>query len=73
MTGDIEGIGSAVTAGLAARAVESRHGERKAHGHAPLRCLNCGTSLTGPHCHHCGQRADVHRSFGAIGDRKSVV
>ena len=71
MTGDIEGIGSAVTAGLAARAVESRHGgvrgEGKAHGHAPLRCLNCGTSLTGSHCHHCGQRADVHRSFGAIG------
>ncbi|QCB53597.1 DUF3667 domain-containing protein [Sphingopyxis sp. PAMC25046] len=67
MTGDIEGIGSAVTAGLAARAVESRHGEGKAHGHAPPRCLNCGTSLKGPHCHHCGQRADVHRSFGAIG------
>lgn len=67
MTGDIEGIGSAVTAGLAARAVESRHGEGKARGHAPLRCLNCGTSLVGLHCHHCGQRADVHRSFGAIG------
>ncbi|HET6524673.1 DUF3667 domain-containing protein [Sphingopyxis sp.] len=66
MTGDIEGIGSAVTAGLAARAVEPRHGGA-AHGHAPLRCLNCGTSLTGSHCHHCGQRADVHRSFGAIG------
>jgi len=67
MTGDIEGIGSAVTAGLAARAVEPRHGGGKTHGHAPLRCLNCGTSLTGSHCHHCGQRADVHRSFGAIG------
>ncbi len=67
MTGDIEGIGSAVTAGLAARAVEPRHGGGKPHGHAPLRCLNCGTSLTGSHCHHCGQRADVHRSFGAIG------
>src|SRR3546814_9770799 len=39
MTGDIEGIGSAVTAGLAARAVESRHGEGKARGHAPPRCL----------------------------------
>ena len=66
MTGDIEGIGGAVTAGLAAHAVESRHGG-PAHGHAPLRCLNCGTSLAGSHCHHCGQRADVHRSFGAIG------
>src|SRR3546814_7986616 len=67
MTGDIEGIGSAVTAGLAARAVEPRHGGGKTHGHAPTRCLNCGTSLAGSHCHYCGQRADVHRSFGAIG------
>lgn len=66
MSGDIEGIGAAVTAGLAARAVESAHGGA-AHGDPPLRCLNCGTSLAGPHCHHCGQRADVHRSFGAIG------
>lgn len=66
MTGDIEGIGSAVTAGLAARAVEPRHGSA-ARGDAPPRCLNCGTSLAGSHCHHCGQRAEVHRSFGAIG------
>ncbi|MGV3730537.1 MAG: DUF3667 domain-containing protein [Sphingopyxis sp.] len=66
MSGDIEGTGAAVTAGLAARAVESAHGGA-AHGDAPLRCLNCGTSLAGSHCHHCGQRADVHRSFGAIG------
>lgn len=65
MTGDIEGIGAAVTAGLAARAVEPGHGHAAAH--EGLRCLNCGTSLAGSHCHHCGQRADVHRSFGAIG------
>lgn len=66
MTGDVEGIGNAVTAGLAARTVEPRHGE--AVGRAtPMRCLNCGTTLAGSHCHHCGQRADVHRSFGAIG------
>ncbi len=66
MSGDIEGIGAAVTAGLAGRAVEPRHGG-KPESHLGLRCLNCGTSLTGSHCHHCGQRADVHRSFGAIG------
>ncbi len=66
MSGDIEGIGAAVTAGLAGHAVESRHGGANP-GHAPLRCLNCGTSLAGSHCHYCGQRADVHRSFGAIG------
>ncbi len=67
MTGDIAGIGSAVTAGLAARAVEPRPGGGETDGHAPTRCLNCGTSLAGSHCHYCGQRADVHRSFGAIG------
>lgn len=66
MTGDIEAIGAAVTAGLVGRAVEPRHG-KTAHGHEGQRCLNCGTSLVGSHCHHCGQRADVHRSFGAIG------
>jgi hypothetical protein len=66
MSGDIEGIGAAVTAGLAGHAVEPRHGGT-ASGDAPARCLNCGTSLAGSHCHYCGQRADVHRSFGAIG------
>lgn len=66
MSGDIEGIGAAVTAGLAASSVEPRHGGARS-GRAGQRCLNCGTSLTGSHCHHCGQRADVHRSFGAIG------
>jgi len=66
MSGDIEGIGAAVTAGLAARAVEPQHGSGREPA-SGLRCLNCGTSLSGSHCHHCGQRADVHRSFGAIG------
>ena len=66
MSGDIEGIGAAVTAGLAGRAVEPQHGGT-GESSGSLRCLNCGTSLTGSHCHHCGQRADVHRSFGAIG------
>lgn len=66
MSGDIEGIGAAVTAGLAARAIEPQHGGGREPA-SGLRCLNCGTSLVGSHCHHCGQRADVHRSFGAIG------
>ena len=66
MSGDIEGIGAAVTAGLASRAVEPRHGGAGG-GHEGTRCLNCGTTLVGSHCHRCGQKADVHRSFGAIG------
>lgn len=70
MSGDIEGIGAAVTAGLAGHAVEPRNGGRgggRGEAHDGARCLNCGTSLIGSHCHHCGQRIDVHRSFGAIG------
>ncbi len=67
MSGDIEGIGAAVTAGLAGRAVEPRHGGSGGEPPGGSRCLNCGASLVGSHCHTCGQRADVHRSFGAIG------
>lgn len=70
MSGDIEGIGAAVTAGLASRAVEPGHGEGlggKGGPHSRARCLNCGTGLVGSHCHRCGQKADIHRSFGAIG------
>ncbi|HMO75120.1 MAG TPA: DUF3667 domain-containing protein [Sphingopyxis sp.] len=66
MSGDIESIGAAVTAGLAGHAVEPRHGGG-ASGAPGSRCLNCGTGLAGSHCHRCGQKADVHRSFGAIG------
>ena len=66
MTGDMDAIGAAVTAGLAARAVESHRGEGT-YAADGQRCLNCGTSLFGPHCHRCGQKGDVHRSFGAIG------
>lgn len=65
MPGDIDSIGEAVTAGLAGAAVEPAHGGG-AHSD-PTRCLNCGTSLLGSHCHHCGQKAHVHRSFAGIG------
>ncbi|KTE21393.1 hypothetical protein ATE67_08880 [Sphingopyxis sp. H050] len=65
MSGDIESIGAAITAGLAGSAVEPKHGG--AGGHGGSRCLNCGTTLVGSHCHRCGQKADVHRSVGAIG------
>ena len=65
MSGDIESIGAAITAGLAGAAVEPRHGGAGDHGGA--RCLNCGTVLVGSYCHRCGQNSDIHRSFGAIG------
>lgn len=63
MTGGIEGVGEAVTGGMAARAVEPAAGEGHGEGGA---CLNCGTELVGPHCHRCGQAGHVHRTLGAF-------
>jgi hypothetical protein len=65
MTMGIEGVGEAVTGGLAARAVEPRAGEAE-HETAGGTCLNCGAALTGPYCAHCGQQAHVHRTLGAF-------
>ena len=37
-------------------------------GDAPATtCRNCAATLTGDHCHGCGQPAHVHRSVAAIG------
>jgi hypothetical protein len=64
MASGIEGIGEAVTGGMAARAVEPQAGEP---GHqAEVNCLNCGAELTGPYCSRCGQHAHVHRTIGAF-------
>jgi hypothetical protein len=62
--GEFEEIGSAVTGGLLARAVEPNAGEAGSDGHTHEKnCLNCGTALTGPYCAACGQKAHVHRSL----------
>ena len=63
--GEFEATGEIVTGGLLGRALEPRTGEGQPHGHQM--CLNCGTALIGPHCHHCGQSGHVHRSLGAVG------
>jgi hypothetical protein len=61
--GNFEALGEAVTGGLLARAVEPTAGEAAADGHTHEKdCLNCGTSLAGPYCAKCGQKAHVHRS-----------
>jgi hypothetical protein len=66
---EFEAIGELAQGGLTARAVEPAAGESSAldsgHTHEAA-CLNCGASLFGPHCHHCGQRAHVHRTLGAF-------
>lgn len=66
MSGEIEAVGAAATAGLVASAIETRptpndtvHGA-EAHGV----CANCGANLTGNFCATCGQPAHVHRTLG---------
>ena len=67
-----EAFGTASEGGLFARAIDKERG--KASADAPMReghfaedaCLNCGTILTGKHCHNCGQKAHLHRTIGAF-------
>lgn len=59
MSGEIEAAGAAITAGLAARAIEGGGKGGDAHG----ACLNCGTALVGAYCHACGQSGHVERKL----------
>ena len=61
---EIEAIGDAVTGGLLGRVVEPNAGEARADGRThETQCLNCGTPLSGPYCHACGQKAHLRRSL----------
>lgn len=64
MDGALAAIADAATGAAVARALEPSAGE--GHVAAQTRCLNCGTFLTGAHCHQCGQAAHVHRNIGAF-------
>jgi hypothetical protein len=57
-----EGLGEAVTGGLAARAVEPEAGERH---ELEGTCRNCGAALVGAYCHACGQPGHIHRTLAA--------
>ena len=61
----VEAAGGIAEGALLARAVEPRAGEDDGHTHE-TECLNCGTTLVGPHCHACGQRGHVHKTLGAF-------
>ena len=65
--GDFDALGTAVTGGMLARAVEPAAGEAgrdgRTHEH---NCLNCGAPLHGAYCSQCGQKAHVHRSLRAF-------
>lgn len=66
MVGNFEAVGDAITGGVIGRAVEPKAGEGvDGHTHETT-CLNCGTDLTGPFCHQCGQHAHVHRTLTAF-------
>jgi len=64
MSGEFEAVADVATGAVAAQAVDgvSTHGRREHDGN----CLNCGTALIGPHCHHCGQSAHIHRTASAL-------
>jgi len=66
MVGELEAVADTFTGGVLGRAVEPKAGEG-ADGHTnETNCLNCGTPLTGPYCHECGQHAHVHRTLTAF-------
>jgi hypothetical protein len=63
VSSELEQAGAFVTAGLAAAAIEGTSVSKSGgelRGHA---CANCGTLLTGPFCHACGQAGHLHRSL----------
>ena len=63
MVGELEAVADTLTGGVLGRAVEPRAGE-SGDGHTQeTNCLNCGTPLSGPYCHQCGQHAHVHRTL----------
>ncbi|MBI1251063.1 MAG: DUF3667 domain-containing protein [Alphaproteobacteria bacterium] len=64
MSGELEAAGAAVTAGIAASALEGKSGAR-AHDHDGA-CLNCETPLTGAYCAVCGQPAHISRTLGDV-------
>lgn len=64
---EVEGVGEAVTGGLIARAVEPEAGEISRSRTTESACLNCGTTLSGPFCAACGQKAHVRRSLRGFG------
>lgn len=64
MDGEIEALGMATTAGLAAR--EFDRVVARGHGHTLTECQNCGAHLAGPFCHACGQSGHVHRTVGHV-------
>ncbi len=60
MSSEIEAVGAAATAGLAAAAIDGKRG--RAHAVDGI-CANCGANVDGAYCAACGQPAHVHRTL----------
>jgi hypothetical protein len=64
MAGEAEAIGGLASAAMAAHVLDQGEVVGKAgHGH----CANCGATVHGHFCSHCGQAAHVHRSLIHVG------
>lgn len=65
MSGEIEAVGAAATAGLVAGAIDSHktHGAKDDHAEAHGPCANCGKTVSGNYCAECGQPTHVHRTL----------
>lgn len=70
MSEELEALGAATTAGLAAATLEGSraggHGAQAANAAnaaAHDACANCGTTVTGKYCAQCGQSTHIHRSL----------
>ena len=66
MSGEVEAVGAAITAGLAANSIErpgAGDGRQGDHGD----CLNCGATLAGEFCHACGQPSHISRKLADVG------
>ncbi len=68
MSAELEGVADIAAGAVLATAVEPPAGNGYDVAYdGDTNCLNCGTALTGNHCHSCGQKANVHRTLRAFG------
>ncbi|MDM4766101.1 DUF3667 domain-containing protein [Pelomonas sp. SE-A7] len=63
MTGNIELATEALAQAVVADEMGRGEPGQGAAGHSAQACANCGATLTGRFCQHCGQAAHVHRSL----------
>ena len=67
MTSELDAMGAAVEGVLVGAAVEHEQiADGQAEWDGEKQCLNCKTMLAGPFCKQCGQKAQIHRTTGAI-------